>query len=227
MWYHINMKRKPESGEVNSLMVVTVVLGIVAAALGIAFGWAFMQMNDYKNNADQKAEVAATEAREAQRAESDEQCAEEYKKPFLVYRSPSDFGSVEFSYPRNWSSYIEQAGVGPNGGDQLAVFFYPVSVPTINDNTVYALRLRVINQAYEEVLKSFEGQVQEGRLRASPIVLASGFEGIRIDGQLSDVINGSVVVFKIRDKTLIIRTDSQTFMNDFNNIILPSLKFEP
>jgi hypothetical protein len=33
------------------------------------------------------------------------------------------------------------------------------------------------------------------------------------------------VIFKIRDKTLLLAVESQTFMADFNNTILQSLQF--
>ena len=55
----------------------------------------------------------------------------------------------------------------------------------------------------------------------------AGYEGVRVDGQLSDTINGSVVIFKVRDKTLRIFCDSQDYISDFDNTILTSLRFEP
>jgi hypothetical protein len=42
---------------------------------------------------------------------------------------------------------------------------------------------------------------------------------IRLDGSFSTDIRGSAVIFKIRDKTVTIRTDADTFKPDFENII--------
>jgi hypothetical protein len=50
---------------------------------------------------------------------------------------------------------------------------------------------------------------------------------MRIDGQISKTSNGSIAIFQIRDKTLSLRTDSQTFIGDFDNVILNSLQFQP
>ena len=50
---------------------------------------------------------------------------------------------------------------------------------------------------------------------------------MRVDGQLTETINGSVVILKLRDKTLQMFVDSHDFVNDFNKTVLATLKYEP
>lgn len=55
--------------------------------------------------------------------------------------------------------------------------------------------------------------------------------GIKLDGAIGQsqqgAQNGSMVIIKVRDKTLKIYTQSTSFSADFTKIILPSLTFVP
>jgi len=185
-----------------------------------------MQMQDYRNNVNEKIDVAVEEAKAEQKEELQAQFNEDYKRPFLTFQSSPDFGSISFEYPRTWAQYIAKSD------GALELYFYPVAVPTVNRQTPFALRVVVADKAYDQVLKSYESKIKNGDLSASTLTIGktdsfSGFEGMRIDGQFDKTINGSTVIFKIRDKTLQIFVDSQDFMKDFNETVLPSLKFEP
>jgi hypothetical protein len=223
--------RDNESGETNAFLIATIFLGIAAVALGIAFGWAFMQMGDYRDNSDQKVNVAVEEARATQKTESAQICAEEAKLPHLVFTGPADFGSVTFEYPKTWAVFVEKDGTGATSSTQYTAFFNPKIVPPINAKTPVALRMNIESRAYDQVLRSYDSKIKRGELKASPITLGQtadfrGYEGTRIDGQFDDGITGSAVIFKIRDKTLTLRVDSQNYMGDFNETILTTLKFE-
>lgn len=43
--------------------------------------------------------------------------------------------------------------------------------------------------------------------------------GTRLDGSFTEDIRGFAVIFKIRDKTVTIRSDAETFKGDFNALI--------
>jgi hypothetical protein len=47
----------------------------------------------------------------------------------------------------------------------------------------------------------------------------NGENGVRLDGNFSDEIRGAAVIFKIRDKTAVLRTDADTFKPDFETLI--------
>ena len=79
-------------------------------------------------------------------------------------------------------------------------------------------------------MQTYNGDIKKGSIKAETITVGktdsfSGYEGMRIDGQFGETINGSVVIFKIRDKTLRLYVDSQDFMTDFDTV-LNSLKYE-
>lgn len=208
---------------VNVSLIMAIVLGLTTiAALG-AFVWAYIERDHYQNETDLIVADAVNQAREEQYQADEEVFLEEAKKPFSVFTSPSDYGSVSFEYPRTWASYNDKSD---NSG--YSVYFYPTMVPAIKADTAFALRLNVSNQSYDTVVRSFNSQVTRGELIATPIATArDGFQGLRLDGQLSKSLNGSVIVFRVRDKTLTLQVDSQDFMADFNNTILPSLTFSP
>ena len=215
-----------ERGAVSPFLIGMILFALLAVGAGAAFVWAYSQMGDYKNNSDQKVATAVADAKTEQQQEDQKQFAEDSKKPFLTFRSSSDLGNISFDYPRTWSQYLGQ------NNDQLAAYFYPVAVPAVDDKTAFALRVTEVNQSYADVVKSYEGKIKDKKLSATTLTIGktdtfAGYEGTRIDGQFSDTITGSVAIFKIRDKTLRLFVDSADFMNDFNNTILPSLKFVP
>ena len=207
-----------ECGAINILMLTTIIFGILAVGLGVGFGWAFMGKNDAVSNLD----TAVEEAKYEQRQISERDCEAEIARPFATFTGPSDFGSVTFEYPRTWSSYVDDSGITSGN---MRYFFHPNSVPTINDATIYALRLSVESRRYEDVLRGFESQIQNGNLVASPVTI-NEHQGMRISGTFSQTVgDGTMVIFRIRDRTLILRTDSADFLNYFDDIILNSLRY--
>ena len=222
-----NRRQSDERGEANPFLITTIIFVVLAVGLGVGFGWAYMQMVDYRDNVDDKVAVAVKAAKAEQKETDDAEFTEEYKKPNLTYEGPSDSGSVTFNYPKTWATYIDKSGAG---GSDLAVYFNPKSVPTVNAKTVYALRLTIDNKSYASILQTYNGDIKKGSIKAETITVGktdsfSGYEGMRIDGQFGETINGSVVIFKIRDKTLRLYVDSQDFMTDFDTV-LNSLKYE-
>lgn len=224
----LNSKQSDERGESNPFLITTIIFVVLAIGLGVGFGWSYMKMADYRDNVDSKVSVAVKTAKEEQKKADKTEFTEEYKKPNLTYEGPSDSGSVTFSYPKTWAAYIDKNG--SDGGD-LSIYFNPKSVPAINSRTAYALRVTIDNKSYSSVLQSYDGKIKSGTLKAKTITTGKtdsfrGYEGMRIDGQFDEGINGSVVIFKIRDKTLRLYVDNKDFMSDFDKTVLTSLKYE-
>ncbi len=99
-------------------------------------------------------------------------------------------------------------------------------VPPIIKGQKFALRMTIDPQPYEKVLEKYESVIKKGGLRSSTVQV-SGYNGNRLDGNFDDETKGAAVVFKVRDKTLILQTDSEQFVPDFDSIILKSLSFQP
>lgn len=217
-----------ERGAVNPLLIATILLAVFLVGAAGAFVWAYSGMVDWRKNGQAKVDAAVTEAKEQQQKDDQARFTEEQKKPNSTYQGPSEMGSVRFDYPKTWSGYTAESSDG-----NLQVYFYPSMVPKANPNvTPYALRVSVTNDVYSDVVKSYESLVEDGKVTANPVVIGAkegfaGYQGIRVDGQLSDTINGSAVIFKVRDKTLRLYVDRSDFVADFNNTILTTLQFQP
>ncbi len=219
-----------EGSTAVTLDVVFAVLFVAAAAFGV---WAFMGRQDYKNNSDQKAAKAVAAAEATQKAQLQQQFAEESKNPNKFYHGSSTYGSVSFAYPKTWSAYIdENSSVEPING-----YFYPDHVPSLQGNTAFALRAELVNTSYSQVLQQFNVQIKQGKIKAAAYVppkmvgKSNVQVGMRLDGQISQnqtgPLQGSMVLIQVRDKTLKIYTQSPDFLNDFNNIVLANLTFVP
>lgn len=215
-----------EAGEANIFLIGMILFAVLAVGMAGAFFWAYSERNDYKENSDSRVATAVEKAKSEQKAADEKHFKEEEKKPNRKYESGADFGTISFDYPKTWSQYIAK------DDGELAVYFYPDAVPTVSKKTAFALRVTEINKDYNEVVEKYQKQIDKKGLKATPLTIGktknfAGYKGIRFDGQFDDAINGAVVIFKIRDKTLQIFVDHQNFMKDFNQIILKTLQFAP
>lgn len=211
-----------ERGELNSLLIVTIVLAVLVVGLG-GFGiWSYLNYTDQKNNVDQKIDVAVAEAKRVQSEEDELKFAEREKQPTKQFVGPDELGRVEFNFPKTWSGYVDKLG---QGSSNYEAYFMPGTVPPLSSKTPYALRITVENKTYEDTLERYQDKVRKGELRSTPATI-QGESGTRIEGKFSKEVDGVMVVFKVRDKTLMVYTESRTFQPDFENIILKSLIFK-
>lgn len=215
-------KINSESGAVNPLVLSNVVVGVIAVALAGFAVWSFVNYMDQKNNVDSKVNTAVAEAKKVQSDDDQKRFVEQEKLPTREFVGPEDLGRVSFQYPKTWSIYI--ASDGSKG--KYEAYMNPISVPTVSDSQPYAVRVTVESSSYESVLKTYEARVTKKDLSSNPVTIGS-FTGIRLDGTFSKTRKGSAVIFKVRDKTLTIASDAETFKSDFDNTVLTSLSFNP
>lgn len=218
---------RDQRGAINPLLIATILLGVLLVAAAGGFIWSYTQMIDYRDNVDDKVAASVKSATEKQQKDDETACQEADKKPNRSYVGPGELGSVRFSYPKTWAAYTAKS----DAGSGLAVYFYPNVVPVVKDgDTPYALRVKVEDRTYANTLKNYEGLIKDGKATATTITLTQGsttYEGTRIDGQLTETINGSVVIFKVRGQVLELFCDSKDYTSDFDNIVLKTLRFEP
>lgn len=222
------MQKPDENGSAKSaLAIVILVLGLVAS--GIFGAWAYQERQNATNNLDKivKEEVAKAEA--AQAAKLKAEFDEKEKSPTKTYQGPPTYGTISFTYPKTWSAYIDES----NSSTPINGYFHPNQVPGISNNAVYALRLELLSAPYASVLQQYDSQIRAGQLKAVAYVppqmagVANVQPGVRLDGEISSNQNGSMVILKIRDKTLKLSTLSNDYKADFSNIVLANLKFTP
>lgn len=197
-------------------------LFIGASAFGV---WAFLERDEYKNDTDAIVAREVEQAIEQNTAELEEAFLEREKEPLATYNGPAAFGSVSIDYPKTWSAYVEEAG---SGRTPLEGFFHPNFVPDPDDNLI-ALKVEVVNQTYQQALRPFETAAGRDLVTIRPLEAKNvdGVVGVRVEGEISRDVQGNVVLFELRDKTLILTTESTEFIDDFNNIILENLSFNP
>ncbi len=215
------MRYSSESGSVNPLLISSILLAVLSAGLAGLSVWAYANYMDQKNNTDAKIAAAVQKAEVAQEEKLEASFVEREKQPYTKFNGPDDLGHVSFDYPKTWSVYIGKVNAG-----EYEAYLNPGSVPTVTNTQPFATRVVIDGRTYDAVLKTYESLVKNGKLTSVPVT-ANGFTGVRLDGAFSNQRQGSTVVFKVRDKTLLVSTDSTTFKSDFDNVILKSLDFNP
>ena len=117
-----------------------------------------------------------------------------------------------------------------NNSRPLEGWFHPGQVQSTTDqNNTFALRVLVSTQNYDQMLKQFQGNQRTGKVTIQPYKSDNvpGVVGARIDGEVSQKKQGSMIMMPFRDKTLQIWTESVDFKGDFDNIILKNFTFTP
>lgn len=218
------MKAQPssEAGSLNPLLI-PLILATVFMLSAIGFGvWAYMDRQKYKNDTDEIVAGEVAVAVERTKTEKDNEFIEREKEPLKEYKGPSDIGSVVMKFPKTWSTYLDLSEGESN------FIFHPKAV-LAGDEQAYALRVTVLDERYEDAVLEYDSNVQDGTASARVFKLprVKGVTGVRIDGQLDENKNGSVVILPLRDKTIKIATENRDFVGDFNKIILPNFTFSP
>jgi hypothetical protein len=212
--------REKEKGSVKSWMISTISLIVVVVALIIFSAWLYMEYTDKKTDVDGQINAAVVTAKKEQADDDAAKFLEKEKEPARTFIGPDDYGRVSFNYPKTWSAYVNKDAA--NGGTYEA-YLNPKVVPPVSASRQFALRVTIEEKDYDKVISSYESKVEKGELKSSS-VKADGVSGVRLSGAFSDDIRGFAVVFKIRDKTLTVRTDANTFQKDFDALV-KTIKF--
>lgn len=205
-----------EQGSVDGWMIGTIgclVLFLIAGALAI---WVYMMYVQEKSDIDGQIQLAETKARSDQSEIERKNFAEEAKNPRIEFVGPSEYGRVSFMYPKTWSVYIDKDG--SDRGDYKA-YLHPQIVPPLGgSDSRYALRVEILNSDFDKVLAQYASVLKKGDVVSSSIEY-NGNSATRLDGAFSKDFRGSVVLMKVRDKTIRFSTDSDTFKPDFQAVL--------
>ncbi len=208
-------KRTQQSGLISGWLIATICVSILAIGATIAAIWGIMSYTEQKANVDARIAASVATAKKEQ-ADSDEtKFSDREKEPNREFVGPDDYGRLTFNYPKTWSVYI---GRDVSKGGTFEAYLNPVNVLPVSADMQYALRVTIEERDYDLVLAGYGPLVKKGSLR-SGATSVDGNNGTRFDGSFSKDIRGSAVVYKIRDKTVTLRTDADTFKPDFNALI--------
>lgn len=206
-----------QRGGVSAQLLVIIGLLILIIGLTALAGWLYLQYDDQKTNVDSKIAIAEAAARKQQSEEDDIKIKAIEEEPNREFAGPEDYGRVSFEYPKNWSVYVSEDPAVKGG--TFSAYLSPVVVPSINDKSArFALTVKVESKALDKVLDTYRKDIEKGDLKSSPITV-NDHEGTRLDGNLTKEIRGSAVFFKVRDKTIMISTQAETFKEYFEEII--------
>ena len=198
--------------------IVIIVLSLVSVAFVGLFIWMFMQYSEVKEDIDGQIDVAVREAVDKKAMEMEAEFAEREKEPYRDFAGPADYGQLSFKYPKTWSVYV--AADAANGGNYEA-YFNPIEVYAVSKDTINALRLTIRNKSFEEVAAEYQKVMERnGSNLTVESVEINGITMNRYRGTIPNTdLNGVIVIFKIRDKTAVMQTDSESFVEDFNKLL--------
>ncbi len=211
------MVKLNNKGLINPLLIPLVLSVLVVVGFGISTYVYYTNFVDQRDNVDQKIDSAVQVAETEQREKLDKEFAEREKIPNKTYTTPSIYGSVKLTFPKTWSSFVNDTG------NTIDYYGHPEYVPSKGVN--YALRLNVSTKKFATEIKSFDAAVKKGELKAVSITV-SGTTGTRLDGLLKKDQQGSMVIFPLRDKTLKVWTENKDFAADYE-AVLKQLTFVP
>jgi len=204
-----------QNGGVSGSVIVITILTLLLLAAGSAAILAYVNYNEQKTNVDGKIDIAVATAKKEQGDEDEEKFADREKQPNRQFIGPDDYGRVTFDYPKTWSAYVAR---DTSNGGKYEAYLNPKVVPPTGAQQQFALRVTIEEQDFDRVVSQYDALIKKGDLNASPTT-SKGNNGTRIDGNFSKDIRGSAVIYKIRDKTLTIRTDADVFKPDFEAIV--------
>lgn len=205
----------------NSSLIKTIIIVALSVLLATFIGlfiWMLFNYTEAKNNLDSKINIAVAEAKEAQAEELEAEFAEREKNPYETFAGPADYGELSFEYPKTWSVYIESDA--SKGGDFKA-YLNPGGVNTVSEKTLNALRVSILDKSFETVTADYKKQMdkKDSNLKVQATTV-NGVSANRYSGTIPGTeFNGYIVIFKIRDKTAVFRTDSVLFANDFDTLL--------
>lgn len=199
-------------------IIVIIALSLISVTFIGLFIWMTVQYNDVSTDVNGQIDAAVAKAKDEQFAKDEADFLEREKYPYKRFSGPIDYGELSFEYPKTWSVYIAAAATA--GGDFNA-YFNPVQVDAVGKDTINALRVTIRDKSFEEVAAEYQKAMDKKdsglTMQAATV---NGTTANRYIGKIPDTdLSGFIVVFKIRDKTVIMQTDSVLFEADFNKLL--------
>lgn len=209
--------------DVKSLIktIAIIALSLLSLTFIGLFIWMFTQYDAKRTDVDGQIADAVVEAVDANTMKLESEFAQREKYPFMTFAGPADYGELTFEYPKTWSVYV--AKDAHDGGD-FEAYFNPVEVNVVSNETIMSLRLKILNTAFDDVVKTYQGELEGETPKLSLESVTIGQNGDITANRYTGILPGTefagfAVVFKIRDKTAIMQTDSVLFEGDYNTIL--------
>lgn len=198
-----------------------IVVSLLAALFIGLFIWMWVKWNDASTNVKGKVDVAVAEAKNELQTKLESEFEEKEKYPYKVFTGPTDLGELSFEYPKTWSLYVQSSA---NRGGDYAAYLNPGQVNVVQDDTVMALRVSIKGTLFDQAISDFAEKVRSGDMTLSTTVVNGNNVNV-YTGKLDNEYQGIICVFKLRDKTVMLQTDSTSVFSDDFYRILKTVKF--
>jgi hypothetical protein len=224
-----SMKRTTgEQGELDVLLIPVILLAVLFIGVSCFAFWAYSNGQKYKNNSDAIVAAAVAANTKQVQAQDAKQYATAAKSPLSVYVGPDAYGSVTVKYPKTWSAYADTT----NTNTPLDAYFEAGYVPSTDSQATYGLRVQVNSLSYSTLMQQYQSLITAGQVTATPYSLPKvpSVIGTEMTGTINlnnQNISGTMVMLPLRSYTLMIWTESNDYLSDFNTYILPNLSFSP
>lgn len=208
--------KKDNSGLIKTIVIIIVSL-IAATFIGL-FVWMFLQYNEARDDVQGQIDEAVLEAKDELAAKLEAEFLEREKYPLKTFSGPADYGQLTFEYPRTWSVYV--AADAASGGD-FSAYFNPNQVEAISRDSINALNVTILDKSFDDVVAEYQRAMERDNSGLTvETITVNGFTANRYSGRIPNTeLSGYIVIFKIRDKTAVLQTDSVLFKEDFDNLI--------
>ncbi len=198
-----------------ALPALIILLGLGALAFGILTVIFYAQATSAKKTAATATAAAVTKAKADQKQADQQASAIAAGLPFRSYTAPSQFGSFEIKYPKDWSAYVVQQSTGT----QISLTLNPNLVRRVNgSDDLVAARVVLTERTSDQYLSSYSTAVTRGTLKQANITV-SGQKAIDLTGAFGDKKTLRQVVVPVRDKVIVFSTEDKTYASQFNQIL--------
>lgn len=203
----------------HNTLIETILL-VIISIVAIVFIWLYIQKyiqwKTTSDNLNAQIDSAVAVAVAENTTKMEAEFAEREKFPYKTFTGPVDYGSFSFTYPQTWSVYI--AKDASKGGD-FEAYLNPVEVyPTSDSSTINALRVKIRDASFDSVVKSYESAIKRGTLTLKTETVGGILANI-YTGEVAKEMRGAIMVLKLRDKTVILQTDAEKFLDEFYRIL--------
>jgi hypothetical protein len=208
---------------------------LILIALGLAGVSIYLYIE--KDSAKVVVDIQATEAAAAARAEQLVHGQQEFDayvaQTTKTFESNSDFGSVKFDYPENWSAYNDIDGRGKDTTTYTAYFSPGIVAPVTEKHAfLHALEVKIFKATFDSIANDLKGYINDGRVTVENYTLVnehnpSGIQGQKLTGYVykNDVSTGTIIQFVLRDKVLQLYNMQPEYSDTFYDLILKTLRW--
>ena len=220
MVQQIQLPPEPPKKDIAGLIktIVIIIVSLIAVTFIGLFVWMYNEYHNVSDDVQGQIDEAVAVAKDEQWQADQAEFTELEKYPYKTFSGPADYGELSFKYPKTWSVYI--AAAATTGGDFNA-YFNPIQVDAVGKETINALRVTIRNKSFDDVSAEYQKAMdKKGSDLTVQSVTVNGTTANRYSGTIPNTeLQGFIVIFKIRDKTAILQTDSVLFEDEFNKLL--------